>query len=670
MLPNRRHALLIGIDRYPGMDERWQLRGCVNDVQSLAQLLSRRFGLPPGGVTVLENEAATRDGILGEFNNLLARVASGDAVIVAYAGHGSRVRNRASHEPDGWSETIVPFDSGRAPHPNRDIRDDEIYAWLLDLSGITPYVTLIFDSCFSGGIVRDPFAARTRWVEPDPREPGEPSGVRGVRGQTRGPSGWLPLSDRYVLLAAARHNESAYEIQVGEGDRIVDHGALSYFLQQELETVGPDVSHRDVFERVSAQVTASFPLQHPQMEGARDRELFGGRTLEPMRFLPVRERQRNRVLLAGGAAHGLTVGSQWAIYPQGTQKVTPETPRLGRVEVRGVGAVAAEAEVLEEGPRPIQAGDRAVESVHDYGEMRLVVEVCGEDVPELAGLRATLRGSRLLRPAEPGEAAHARVYRLLPRAAVKAEDPAPQLGAIREAVWAAVGTDGELIVPVCPAGQDGALARLIHNLEARARYQLALRIENRDPESRLKGKVEVRLLRRSGGEWGMAEPGQSGEALTYQEGDWLGIEVVNNSGEPVYVSVLDFGLAGRIALLYPVRGANKELAAGRTLQVGVRRGEEIELFIPGDFPFGGGIAEGTEFIKIFTTVEEADFSPLLQTGYRRAPETRSRRTKGGPLGDLLDAALKGSGLRETRPVLHVSDADWTAVTQSFLLRKA
>ncbi len=197
--PRRKHALVIGIDRYPGMGEKLQLRGCVNDAKLITQELCGRFGFPSKDVTVLKDEAATRDGILSAMRGLLERVGRDEVVVVTYSGHGSWMPDPDGDEPDGRDETIVPFDSGRGDHPCRDIPDDEIHAWLLDLSEVTPYITLIFDSCFSGGIVRDTFSARTRWVPPHDR-PVEAARrfrprARGLRcsPSPKGPSGWLPL---------------------------------------------------------------------------------------------------------------------------------------------------------------------------------------------------------------------------------------------------------------------------------------------------------------------------------------------------------------------------------------------------------------------------------------------------------------------------------------------
>ncbi|HET8722144.1 MAG TPA: caspase family protein, partial [Nitrospira sp.] len=120
-----RRALLVGIDRYTGGAQqtaeasgvrsrrRWKdLKGSVNDVRALREVLIHRQGFRPEDVLVLENEAATREAILGAFQrHLIAPARTGDHSVFYYAGHGSRVRNSRSTELDGKDETIVPADA-------------------------------------------------------------------------------------------------------------------------------------------------------------------------------------------------------------------------------------------------------------------------------------------------------------------------------------------------------------------------------------------------------------------------------------------------------------------------------------------------------------------------------------------------------------------------------
>jgi hypothetical protein len=680
----RRQALLVGINRYPNMGPKAQLRGCVNDVRAMAEVLGARFGFRDDELLLLEDGAATREAILAALDGLAAGAAKDGLVVVHYSGHGSRMQDREGDEPDGWDETIVPCDSGRPPHPNRDITDDEIYLRLLAIGRLTRYVTLIFDSCFSGTIARDPFAAAVRWLPADPRAVAElpPSPVAAPEvfagSRDTGPSGWLPASDRYALLAGCREVESAHEIVLGDGEPadLTVHGALTYHLCQELTRARPGATYRDVFERAAARVTTAFPTQHPQLEGARDRELFGVRRLAPMRFLPVVERAGGRVVLGGGAAHGLTVGSQWAIYPPATKRVRGAASRQGLVRVEQVGATSAGAEVLDEREEGrIAPGSRAVEHRHSYGPMRLAVQLEPTRAPAagLAALRRRIGGSPLLRLAEPEEPSQARVYALSPRGSVAAGDPAPQLGPLGTAVWAVVGGDGGLLMPVVPLSDLEAPARLVGNLATWARYRFVLGLDNPDPASRLSGRVAAGLLRRRGdGIWEPAEPIGGGSEVVYAEGERVAVALTNRHDAPVYLHLLDLGLTGRIHLLYPVAGANDPLAPGRTLSVGVREGEEMELFVPEGFPFlpvpAGAAVRGTEVFKVFATTHPTDLAPLLQDGFQRLGEGLPARAW-SPLEDLLHLAWTGQGCRDARPVSRPPAEDWTALTLSFALER-
>lgn len=163
---NNKWALLIGINKYKYVR---QLQGCVNDVELMTKILQENFGFLEAHITQLLDKQATRDNILTALQQLVERVGSNDIAVIHYSGHGSRMTDREGDKPDGMDETIVPWDSGRYPHENRDLTDDELYDWLLRLSEKTPYITLLFDSCHSGGIVRDTFGTSDRWIEPDTR---------------------------------------------------------------------------------------------------------------------------------------------------------------------------------------------------------------------------------------------------------------------------------------------------------------------------------------------------------------------------------------------------------------------------------------------------------------------------------------------------------------------
>lgn len=676
-----KHGLLIGIDEYPLLGEGYRLRGCVRDVELVADVLRESFGFPASGLTLLRGGEATAEAIRGSLAALRARVAPGDTVVVHYSGHGSWRRSAAS--PSGREETLIPVDSGRDPHPNRDVADIEIEEWLAGLGRITPFVTLLFDSCFSGSITRDPFA-RPRAVPGDPRPPaGDAAPARAARRDAgdRGPSGWARPGDRYVLLAACRADESAFEwSDPARPDEV--HGALTYHLCKALVTEDRrrPATYRDLWEAVAGEVTAAFPAQHPQLEGARDRLVLGSGELRPRAFLPVGERAGGRVTLGGGSLHGVTAGSEWGVHPPGTRSPR-EDGRLGRVRVLTPSALRSEAEVLTETAAAVTAGCRAFEEARAPGEMRLVLAVATPPA-ERARLEAALVRSLLLRTAGPGEKGDLQVYAVAPRNQVRPGDPVPQLGPLDAGVWAAVGGDGRLQVPAVPLAAPGGEARLVENLERWARHRNLRRLENPDPDSPLRGRVELTLLRRrpggaweepaagrtgeAGGEEGGGEGGEGGE-LVYREGDHLGVRVRNRHDAPLYVHVFDLGLAGGVHLLYPPPGAVETLAAGGVLEIGLRPADELELYLPDGFPVDpGAAAEGQEAIEVLATSCPSDFTPLVQHGFRAGLPPGAGG--GGALGELLRLALAGQGSREVRAVRAPAGEEWTAVGRSFLLR--
>jgi hypothetical protein len=275
-----RWALLVGINRYPRLAERYQLEGCVEDVRALSQVLVERHAFPPSHVVELLDEAATRSGILGAMEDLLQRVGGeGDTVLFHYSGHGSQQRDLDGDEADGMDETLVPSDSGRTgTDPNLDIVDDEIHAWLLRLAEKTKNVTLLFDCCHSGTVSRDfmtcDASTRVRRVEPDLRKQGGTGSTAARRGAVEGrePKGWLPGDLPHVALSACLPEETSHEVQLGEGGP--SHGVLSWFLARALGQAAPSTTWRDLFATVASQVTDFYANQHPQLEGNADRRLF------------------------------------------------------------------------------------------------------------------------------------------------------------------------------------------------------------------------------------------------------------------------------------------------------------------------------------------------------------------------------------------------------------
>jgi hypothetical protein len=658
--------LLIGIDHYPNFR---QLSGCINDVQAMAQILVEYFNFPESNVLQLLDDAATQEGIRVSWEQMLMRVGKGDIVVVQFSGHGSQMRDREGDEADGWDETIVPYDSGRRKIPNRDISDDEIYLWLQRLTAITPNITLIFDCCHSGTITRDPFGDTARWAPPDDRPIKElppspvPRAARLERNTEKSASGWLPANRSYTLFAGCRSDESSHEIRVDKEGHT--QGVLTYFLARELRKARPGTTYRDVFEAVAPRVTATYRSQHPQLEGSWDREIFGLSDFEPMRFIPVRDRMGERVSLGAGLASGVTEGSTWSVYRAAT-KSTKGKVRLGSIEVVEVRGVTSFARVLAETSLgAVEAGTRAVEETRKEGHLSLSVEVVatGRYEREAGKLLEEIGRSPILRTADKRKKGDVRVYLLAPRKEASLGEPVPRLGALTRPTWAAVGRSDDLLLPLHTLGEPGVVGILRENLEKLARYRYGLALE--DPEGPLQGTVSLSLLRRRrGGSWVGVKAGSDNE-VEFHEGDCLAFKVTNNASLPLYLAVLDFGLTGRVGLVYPAGRVQDPLRPGRTLNVGTRPGEEMTLEMPEEFPLNpwdSREAGGVETLKLFATAQEFDPDLLTQQAFRDAGEMTS-------LEQLLGSALSMSTARDLAAVqIRPGEDLWTTIQCSFRLK--
>lgn len=664
-----KRALLIGIDAYPFVVP---LYGCVNDVKLMRGILIENFGFSDGNIALLTNGDATRDAILAAFDALVESTGHDDIVVIHYAGHGALMTDREGDEPSGYDSTIMPFDSVRDRVENRDITDDEIHLRLMKLGDKTSYITLIFDCCHSGTITRDSASVSGRTVKPDRRPIAElpPSPIpaefqKSMRAS--GPSGWLPLDNKYVLIAGCRDDEIAYEYRDGE----VMHGALSYFLGRELRAVTPGTSYRDIFERAYAKVNANKSVQHPQMEGRADREVFGVTDLVPMTYVSVLARDGDSVVVAHGAAQGMTVGSRLDVQPEGSRHSDPAR-RIGEVEVTAVRATESDARiVVEPVPGAILANSRAFETVHSYGDLRLGVHLVAASMENAPGtvddsgtastsLGELIDAAPLLKIETDRSRARAHVHLLNPRKAASADDAVPQVPVVAAPMWAVVGDTGDLIMPLKPLS---AASDVVANLEKIARYTQALALENPDPTSTLRGKVSLDLLRKAAdGKWTVAQPEAAGGRIEYEEGEVIAFRITNRHDVDVFVSLVDFGLTGSVDL---VPHATVKLAAGIPYDIGTGAGGRgYTLSMPAKYPFAenpdGNAAEGVETLKLFVTTQPASFAFLAQTGVRSASS---------PLELLWQTAIGIVPTREIVETMPVKGEDWTTVVKPFLLRR-
>ena len=161
---NRKLALLVGVNQYP--DNIPSLQGCLTDVEMQQELLIHRYGFNPADImTVTDNSEIkpTRSGILEAFEeHLIKQAKPGDVVVFHYSGHGSQVIDSNPIPEFGeLNGTMVAYDA-RSELANEtgvgDIMGKTLFLLMYALP--TDNVTVVLDSCHSGGGVRGNYRFR------------------------------------------------------------------------------------------------------------------------------------------------------------------------------------------------------------------------------------------------------------------------------------------------------------------------------------------------------------------------------------------------------------------------------------------------------------------------------------------------------------------------------
>ena len=321
-----KRALLIGINKYRAVTG---LQGAVNDVETMREILTKRWGFLPANITMLTDEGATRENILAAIRHIVAVSEPQDTIYIHYSGHGSQVEDLNGDEEDGLDETLVPQD-GRT-NGVRDIVDDELDDIFSSLR--THNVIVMLDSCHSGTATRS-FDVRARSVPQDMRIDLYKTGVTGMTKR-----GINPLKKaRLVAIGAAADDEEALDGPI-DGNY---HGFFTYALARALTAADGDATPRQIFAVVVQELgrlQASFGriiMPEPQLEGppeALDRPLFAMTPGHPASAAPDRPRVElsgarvawlraepaagREIMLVRGTTLGAAPGSAWAIYPPG-----------------------------------------------------------------------------------------------------------------------------------------------------------------------------------------------------------------------------------------------------------------------------------------------------------------------------------------------------------------
>ncbi|PYQ27621.1 MAG: hypothetical protein DMF56_19285 [Acidobacteria bacterium] len=383
----RRRALLIGVNDYsasrlprrvaagvPPPRDWVNLTGALNDVAAMRDALIELHAFDARDVATLTDQRATRAAILGALEALIRKAAKGDLVLFYFSGHGSRVLNSRSDEPDKLDESLVPADSRLGV---RDIHDKELRAMFNRILDKGAQLRIVLDACFSGSAFRG-------LATPDM--------ARGIRADLRdvadGPSTAPKPEERgAVVVAASQDHELAFEFTDEEGKR---RGAFSWAWVHAMRDAAPGEPAIDTFLRASARLGAMARPQHAVFAGndrARQQPFIDSGP-QDVRHSPVvavaRVRRDGTVVIHGGWLNGLTVGSELRLLGRKAPNV--------RIEVKALDGLAR-CEGRASDPRRVKAGSLleivswAAPPAHG---MRIWIPRAPSTAAELAALAQTL----------------------------------------------------------------------------------------------------------------------------------------------------------------------------------------------------------------------------------------------------------------------------------------
>ena len=289
------YALLIGINHYVPNSLYSDLRGCVRDIDLVNTYLHSVLGVPEQRIWKLTapgpddsfladirsaEKLPTYRNIVEAFDAVTAAASAGDQIYIHYSGHGGRAKTlypNLKGETGQWDESIVPTDFC-APG-GRYLHDVELATLLKRMTDKQAIVTIVLDSCHSGGATRGDSDIRGPQDDRvDEQEPATESLVADPQalednwriltsGASAASAAWLPPSRDYVCLAACRPSEKAREYPASGQDR---NGALTYWMMDTLtsNTIA-NLDYRALHERVSAKIQGLFSGSSARAHGRR-----------------------------------------------------------------------------------------------------------------------------------------------------------------------------------------------------------------------------------------------------------------------------------------------------------------------------------------------------------------------------------------------------------------
>lgn len=468
----------------------------------------------------------------------------------------------------------------------------------------------------------------------------------------------LPASNNYIVISAAQAGQRAGQKSFypsKEAKKPLVFGFLTFYLMEELRNATATTSYRDVMENVRRKVSAERQSQTPQIEGNDNRIVFKGLSKVKNPGIKISEASGKKIVVEAGLMQGVTTGSILEIRNVADEKIASAkvVEAVADKAIAEVIEIKSDAGVTVSPTRPISAADkdRAILVSPDLGAARIKFLPDGDDAKlndKDKQIIETLRRNFAVRDglsdkrgvdlaAGKWNAVEAdwdiallkdrfdkvfgkdrtRVSPIIDEANSTAREIAyKKLPADDKEIFYLAGKD---FVPLygffAEAESPNAALRIENAVGQIARLRSLKAIANN--KSRLKGKISIKPFRfkldenaSCAGEngavkWVEKEYVKLDEAsknYKFDLGDKFGLEVVNTSDVPLYITALDIGADGSVVILSPL---NIDPEKDNGVVLAPKTGKKILLAdkcIDGAPPhLETGLPSGIETFKIIAT---------------------------------------------------------------------
>jgi hypothetical protein len=697
------HALLAAVDFYypnslPQGGYYPSLGGCVRDINHVENFLLQKIGVSKENIIKLTSSPNnTGDGplespetlptysnIVNAFENLIEKAQSGDQVYIHYSGHGGRV---PTHIPkikgiNGYDETLVPTDIGNVS--TRYVRDTEMAKIIERMLKKGLIVTIVLDSCHSGGATKGNGGAVARGIGIIDKTPRPIDSMvasteelentwKNFNGKSlastknlQGGSGWLPATKGYVLLAACRPSESAYEYAFEGNER---NGALTYWLLKSLALLDREMTFKQIHDRVIAKIHSQFPSQTPMLEGDGSRKVFGSEYVKTVYAVNVMEvdLDKKRILLNTGQVHGIRNGAKFAIYPNVLTDFSKVEERLALVEIDERGSTNSWANIITDFNKGIiEAGTQAV--LIDPVDIKLKKKI---NIVDPNNLDLKLDSSTKKRYEKILETLKKKILENSQESFLEITNSennnADFQVTINEKgeyeIWDPAGMPIPNLNPPLMIKDENSATILLQRLVHLSKYMNIKQIDNLDAVSPLARKLVVEIF----GVSKDYDPADRPEPIPLESqgnlkivkvGQKMVLHIKNNlpkeSNKVLNTTVLDLQPDHGVSQIYPPNPGESFVPID----------PDNEIFVPLEVNLPNGYKNGIDIIKVFATLDQTSFRSLELPALDQPQSTKTKGASRGnvpasPLEQLMATITKDKPATRNINVSSTPSREWT-----------